>query len=78
MFCDIIAASLSLTAQDLCDAALRFAFETLRTGGHLVCKYYQGGEEKAFENQLKALFVKVHREKPESSRPVRRRRLVTD
>jgi len=56
--------------QDLCDAALRFAFDTLRTGGHFVCKFYQGAEDKAFELRLKALFAKVHREKPESSRSV--------
>lgn len=56
--------------QDLCDAALRFAFDTLRVGGHFVCKFYQGGEDKALELRLKLLFAKVHREKPESSRSV--------
>ena len=57
--------------QDLCDAALRFAFDTLRTGGHFVCKFYQGAEDKALERRLKTLFARVHREKPESSRSVR-------
>jgi 21S rRNA (uridine2791-2'-O)-methyltransferase len=33
-----------------------------------VCKFYQGGEDKALEKALKAMFTKVHREKPESSR----------
>ena len=56
--------------QDLCNAALRFGFDTLRPGGHFVCKYYQGAEEKALETRLRALFAKVHREKPESSRSV--------
>ncbi|MCJ1426217.1 2' O-ribose methyltransferase [Sticta canariensis] len=55
-------------SMDLCDAALRFAFDTLRAGGHFVCKFYQGGEDKALELRLRSLFVKVHREKPESSR----------
>ncbi|KAK4695084.1 21S rRNA (uridine2791-2'-O)-methyltransferase, partial [Lecanoromycetidae sp. Uapishka_2] len=55
-------------SMDLCDAALRFAFDTLRMGGHFICKFYQGAEDKAFEHRLKALFAKVHREKPESSR----------
>ncbi|MCJ1252173.1 2' O-ribose methyltransferase [Trapelia coarctata] len=55
-------------SMDLCNAALRFGFDTLRTGGHFVCKFYQGAEEKALEKRLKALFGKVHREKPESSR----------
>jgi 21S rRNA (uridine2791-2'-O)-methyltransferase len=51
-------------------AALTFCFDTLRTGGHFVCKFYQGAEEKALEKKLKRLFQKVHREKPESSRSV--------
>ncbi|KAL8762505.1 MAG: hypothetical protein Q9184_001505 [Pyrenodesmia sp. 2 TL-2023] len=57
-------------SMDLCQAALAFAFDTLRPGGHLVCKYYQGAEEKALENRLRKLFSKVHRDKPESSRNV--------
>jgi|TARA_R110002003_G_scaffold433_12_gene19798 21S rRNA (uridine2791-2'-O)-methyltransferase len=56
--------------QDLCMAALTFGFDTLKTGGHFLCKYYQGSEEKAFETKLKRLFAKVHREKPDSSRNV--------
>lgn len=52
-------------------AALTFAFDTVKTGGHFLCKYYQGSEEKAFENKLRRLFAKVHREKPDSSRNVR-------
>jgi 21S rRNA (uridine2791-2'-O)-methyltransferase len=51
-------------------AALTFSFDTLKTGGHFLCKYYQGTEEKAFETKLKRLFAKVHREKPDSSRTV--------
>ncbi|RYO90843.1 hypothetical protein DL764_008381 [Monosporascus ibericus] len=54
--------------QDLCHAALQFASDTLRGGGHFVCKFYQGAEDKAFEMRLKKMFGKVHREKPESSR----------
>ncbi|KAI8938918.1 hypothetical protein NX059_004775 [Plenodomus lindquistii] len=55
-------------SMDLCMAALTFAFDTLKTGGHFLCKYYQGSEEKAFETKLKRLFAKVNREKPDSSR----------
>ncbi|RAL07552.1 RlmE family RNA methyltransferase [Aspergillus homomorphus CBS 101889] len=55
-------------SMDLCYAALQFSREVLRTGGHFICKYYQGAEEKAFERQLKDLFQKVYRHKPESSR----------
>jgi 21S rRNA (uridine2791-2'-O)-methyltransferase len=51
-------------------AALTFAFDTLKTGGHFVCKYYQGAEDKLLEGRMKKLFEKVHREKPEASRKV--------
>jgi 21S rRNA (uridine2791-2'-O)-methyltransferase len=51
-------------------AALTFSFDTLRTGGHFLCKFYQGAEDKLFEARLKKLFEKVHRVKPESSRSV--------
>lgn len=56
--------------QDLCEAALQFASDTLKKGGHFVCKFYQGSEDRMFEKKLRVLFAKVHREKPESSRSV--------
>lgn len=56
--------------QDLCYAALSFANDTLKPGGHFVCKFYQGSEDKKLENMLKKLFTKVHRDKPDSSRSV--------
>lgn len=64
--------SLQLTfgIQDLCNAALQFGSIVLRTGGHFVCKFYQGVEDKELEKSLKMLFNKVHRLKPESSRSV--------
>ena len=49
-------------------AALSFSFDTLVKGGHFLCKFYQGNEEKEYENRLKALFDKVQRIKPDSSR----------
>ncbi|KAI0438142.1 23S ribosomal RNA methyltransferase [Xylaria telfairii] len=55
-------------SMDLCLAALQFASDTLRAGGHFVCKFYQGSEDKDLELKLKKMFVKVFREKPESSR----------
>ena len=39
-------------------------------GGHFVCKFYQGAEDKEFEAQLRKIFGALHREKPESSRSV--------
>ncbi|KAK0644406.1 FtsJ-like methyltransferase-domain-containing protein [Cercophora newfieldiana] len=65
-------------SMDLCRAALSFASDTLKTGGHFVCKFYQGAEDKAFENLLKKMFAKVHREKPESSRSVSSASYYTD
>ncbi len=56
--------------QELCNAALTFCIDTLRTGGHFVCKYYQGSDSAVFERQVKRLFDKVHRDKPEASRKV--------
>lgn len=55
-------------SMELCHAALRFASDTLRPGGHFVCKFYQGSADKELETQLRKLFTKVHREKPDSSR----------
>lgn len=55
-------------SMDLCMAALTFAYDTLKTGGHFVCKFYQGAEDKALEKKLKRLFARVAREKPDSSR----------
>ncbi|KAI9889900.1 MAG: 2' O-ribose methyltransferase [Vezdaea aestivalis] len=56
--------------EDLCAAALQFCIDALKPGGHFVCKFYQGSEDKAFELRLKTLFAKVYRDKPESSRAV--------
>ncbi|KAI1211659.1 23S ribosomal RNA methyltransferase [Annulohypoxylon truncatum] len=55
-------------SMDLCLAALQFASDTLKSGGHFVCKFYQGAEDKDLELKLKKMFAKVHREKPDSSR----------
>ena len=56
--------------KDLCNAALSFASDTLKTEGNFVCKFYQGKEDKALEAKLKKMFRRVCREKPESSRSV--------
>lgn len=49
-------------------AALTFSFDTLVTGGNLLCKFYTGAEDHALELRFKKLFEKVHRTKPDSSR----------
>ncbi|KAK1249027.1 hypothetical protein MKX07_002543 [Trichoderma sp. CBMAI-0711] len=56
------------SVDDLCEAALRFASDTLKPGGHFVCKFYTGSEDKDLEKKLKLLFSKVYREKPDASR----------
>ncbi|KAJ5875548.1 uncharacterized protein N7473_012895 [Penicillium subrubescens] len=58
-------------SMDLCNAALSFSSKVLKAGGHFVCKFYQGAEDKELEMHLKDMFQKVHRLKPESSRSVR-------
>ncbi|PQK13373.1 hypothetical protein BB8028_0004g03040 [Beauveria bassiana] len=55
-------------SMDLCNAALLFAEQTLKAGGHFVCKFYQGSEDNLLEQRLRNMFSKVYREKPESSR----------
>ncbi|CAH0026543.1 unnamed protein product, partial [Clonostachys rhizophaga] len=54
--------------QDLCNAALDFASDTLKPGGHFVCKVYVGRGDQDFEQRVRLLFCKVHRVKPKSSR----------
>ncbi|TGZ76514.1 23S ribosomal RNA methyltransferase [Ascodesmis nigricans] len=56
-------------SMDLCNAALHFALDVLKPDGHFVCKFYAGQEDKVLEQKLKKCFAKVHREKPNSSRP---------
>ncbi|PSR97670.1 FtsJ-like methyltransferase-domain-containing protein [Coniella lustricola] len=53
---------------DLCHAALSFASENLKAGGHFVCKFYQGGDDALFQKKLMKMFTTVKREKPDSSR----------
>ncbi|KAL9058320.1 MAG: hypothetical protein Q9162_001775 [Coniocarpon cinnabarinum] len=55
-------------SMDLCLAALEFAFDTLKPGGHFVCKFYQGAEDKLLEKRIRRLFEKTHRDKPSASR----------
>lgn len=49
-------------------AGLTFCYDTLKTGGHFLCKFFAGAEDHALELRLKKLFEKVHRVKPDSSR----------
>ena len=64
-------AELIRNVKDLCSAALNFANSVLKPGGHFVCKFYQGREDRSLESKLRRHFDKVHRERLESSRSVR-------
>ncbi|KAI9849759.1 MAG: 2' O-ribose methyltransferase [Thelocarpon superellum] len=48
-------------SMDLCDAALQFAYDSLLSGGHFVCKFYPGTEDRVLEDRLRLLFHAVHR-----------------
>ncbi|MGD9369300.1 MAG: RlmE family RNA methyltransferase [Desulfobacteraceae bacterium] len=52
----------------LCETALAVAEKVLRPGGHFVCKIFQGEDFKAFCDNVKKQFGKMHIFKPQSSR----------
>jgi 23S rRNA (uridine2552-2'-O)-methyltransferase len=52
----------------LIDEATAFALQTLRPGGALVMKAFQGGETAPVIKQLKAVFAEVRHVKPKASR----------
>jgi 21S rRNA (uridine2791-2'-O)-methyltransferase len=57
-----------LLTQDLCDAALLFAIDTLKVGGSFACKVFTGEEDKFLQQRLKRMFHDVKRRKPEATR----------
>jgi 23S rRNA (uridine2552-2'-O)-methyltransferase len=57
---------------ELCQAALAVADVLLRTGGHFVCKIFQGEDFKIFSDQVKTRFDRMHIFKPQSSRKASR------
>jgi 23S rRNA (uridine2552-2'-O)-methyltransferase len=57
---------------ELCQAALAVADALLRTGGHFVCKIFQGEDFKIFSDQVKTRFDRMHIFKPQSSRKASR------
>lgn len=54
--------------QDLCDCALVFCVDALKSGGHFVCKVFNGSEASGLKDRMKLVFRTVHVMKPESSR----------
>lgn len=57
-----------LRLMQLAELAADFALQTLRPGGHFVCKLFQGGEEIKFRDDLRQQFEKVFFFKPAASR----------
>ncbi|KAK9376458.1 FtsJ-like methyltransferase-domain-containing protein [Lipomyces chichibuensis] len=55
-------------SMDLCNSALAFALDTLKAGGHFICKFYSGAEDVDLERRLRKAFDVVKREKPRASR----------
>jgi 23S rRNA (uridine2552-2'-O)-methyltransferase len=55
---------------DLARRALELATALLRPGGAFVCKVFEGGEAKDFENEARAVFSDVRRIRPEAVRKV--------
>lgn len=53
---------------ELCQAALKVACDLLVQGGNFVCKIFQGGEFKQFENDVKSRFSQHKIFKPDSCR----------
>jgi 23S rRNA (uridine2552-2'-O)-methyltransferase len=52
----------------LCETALSVADKVLKPGGHFVVKIFQGEDFKAFCDNVKARFDRMHIFKPQSSR----------
>ncbi|MCC7282397.1 MAG: RlmE family RNA methyltransferase [Acetobacteraceae bacterium] len=62
------AATDHLRIMALAEAALDFALGVLAPGGAFVCKLFQGGGERAFQETLKRHFARVRHAKPPASR----------
>ena len=52
----------------LCEIALEVALKVLTSGGHFVCKIFQGEDFKGFCDKVRVRFVRMHIFKPQSSR----------
>ena len=53
---------------ELCGVAWDVAEKTLRTGGHFVCKFFDGPEAEAFRDGLRPRFRTVRVRKPDACR----------
>lgn len=58
-----------LKSMNICYSVLEFTKEYLQPGGHLLCKYFQGSDDKELLAEAKEQFLTVKSVKPKSSRP---------
>ncbi len=58
----------ALRSFELCEMALDVAVQHLNSGGHFVCKIFQGNDFHAFQKNVKSLFKECKIFKPESCR----------
>jgi 23S rRNA (uridine2552-2'-O)-methyltransferase len=56
-------------SMDICYSVLDFTKEYLKPGGHLLCKYFQGSDDKEMLAEAKLQYGSVKLVKPKSSRP---------
>ena len=56
----------------LCEAALVIAEKTLVPGGNFVCKIFQGGDTKAFTDEVRSRFQRQTALRPKSTRKASR------
>ena len=56
----------------LCEAALDIADRYLKSGGHFVCKLFQGGDYKTFTEAVSARYERQTAQRPKSTRKASR------
>lgn len=57
-----------LKSMNLCYAVLEFSQEYLKPGGNLLCKYFQGSDDRELLDEAKKMFKSTKLVKPKSSR----------
>jgi 23S rRNA (uridine2552-2'-O)-methyltransferase len=66
----------AVRSYELCQSALAVADALLQPDGRFVCKIFQGEDFKAFSEQVKARFQRMHMFKPQSSRKASREMFI--
>ncbi len=66
----------AVRSYELCQSALAVSDALLQPNGRFVCKIFQGEDFKAFSEQVKARFQRMHMFKPQSSRKASREMFI--